>query len=128
MYKAAPAANIGSINHAPANQNRATTEPSSGTNSFAEVLEAQQRGTEVKLSAHAQKRLEQQNITISSQDITRIGVAAQKAEMKGAKESLMLLKDLALVVNIRNRTVITAVDKTRQRDKIFTNIDSTVIL
>jgi len=128
MYKAAPAINIGSINNIPESQRKTSYEPSKSTNSFAEVLEAQQRGTEVKLSAHAQKRLEQQNITISSQDITKIGAAVQKAEMKGAKESLMLLKDLALVVNIRNKTVITAMDRTRQRDRIFTNIDSTVIL
>ena len=94
--------------------------------SFATVLGDQQR--EVRLSVHAQKRLEQQNITISPQDFSRISDAAQKAEKKGARESLMLLRDLALVVNINNRTVITAVDKARQKEKIFTNIDSTVIL
>ena len=48
--------------------------------------------------------------------------------MKGARESLIMLRDLALVVNINNRTVITAMDKTRQKEKIFTNIDSTIIL
>jgi len=128
MYKTAPAMNIGSINHAPKSQGKIPAEASHNTKSFAEVLGDQQHGMEVKLSAHAQRRLAQQNITISRQDITRIGAAVQKAEMKGARESLMLLEDLALVVNIRNRTVITAIDKTRQRDKIFTNIDSTVIL
>ena len=128
MYKTTPAMNIGSINHTPKSKGKIPAEASRSTKSFAEVLDDQQRGMEVKLSAHAQKRLAQQNITISSHDITRIGAAAQKAEMKGARESLMLLEDLALVVNIRNRTVITAMDKTRQREKIFTNIDSTVIL
>ena len=128
MFKTAPAMNIGLIKHAQKSQGKASIEASRDTKSFAEVLGDQQHGMEVKLSAHAQRRLAQQNITISSQDITRIGAAVQKAEMKGARESLMLLKDLALVVNIRNRTVITAIDNTRQRDKIFTNIDSTVIL
>ena len=128
MFKTAPAMKIGSINHAQKSKGKIPVEASHSTKSFAEVLGDQQHGMEVKLSAHAQKRLAQQNITISSQDITRIGAAVQKAEMKGARESLMLLEDLALVVNIRNRTVITAMDKTRQRDRIFTNIDSTVIL
>ena len=95
---------------------------------FAEVLEKQQRGMDVKLSAHAQERLRQQNITISPQDISRISDATRKAEQKGSRESLILLKELALVVNIKNKTVITAVDRARQKDKIFTNIDSTVIL
>ncbi len=96
--------------------------------SFAEVLGDQRRDVQVKLSAHAEKRLRQQNITISPQDISRISDATRKAEMKGSRESLILLRDLALVVNIKNKTVITAVDKARQKDKIFTNIDSTVIL
>lgn len=96
--------------------------------SFAEVLGDQRRGMEVRLSAHAKERLRQQNITISSQDISRISDATRKAEMKGSRESLILLRDLALVVNIKNKTVITAVDRARQKEKIFTNIDSTVIL
>lgn len=96
--------------------------------SFAEVLENQQRDTGVKISAHAQKRLRQQNVTISPQDISRISDATKKAETKGSRESLILLRDLALVVNIKNKTVITAVNKARQKDKVFTNIDSTVIL
>ena len=48
--------------------------------------------------------------------------------MKGSKESLILLRDLALVVSVNNRTVITAIDKARQKERVFTNIDSTVIL
>jgi len=96
--------------------------------SFAEVLENEQRSAEVRLSAHAQERLKQQNITISSQDISRISEATCMAEKKGSKESLMLLRDLALVVNITNRVVVTAVDKARQKDRVFTNIDSTIIL
>jgi len=95
---------------------------------FAEVLKNQQREMEMKFSIHAQERLKQQNITITPQDMSMISDAAKKAEMKGSKESLILLKDLALVVNISNKTVITAIDKTRQKEKIFTNIDSTVIL
>lgn len=95
---------------------------------FAEVLENAKNEMEVKLSAHAQERLKQQNINISPQDLSRINDAANLAEKKGAKESLMLLDNVALVVNITNRTIITAIDKARQKDKVFTNIDSTIIL
>ena len=107
--------------------NRVITSHSS-TPTFANVLKNHQQNMAVKLSGHAQERLKQQNIIISPQDISRISDAAQMAEMKGSRESLILLRDLALVVNISNRTIITAVNKTRQKEKIFTNIDSTVIL
>jgi flagellar operon protein len=125
MSKIAPVVNINPIQET---HGRASVDALHNTKGFAEILENQQRGMEVRLSAHAQERLNQQNITISPQDISRINEAAQKAEMKGSRESLILLRDLALVVNIRNRTVITAVNSARQKDKIFTNIDSTVIL
>lgn len=94
---------------------------------FEDMLKEQQK-VQVKLSAHAQERLRQQNIVISPQDMDRINEAVNMAERKGSRESLMLLRDLALVVNITNRTVITAIDRSRQKDKVFTNIDSTIIL
>ena len=109
-------------------QRKTSVEQAGITKSFAEVLENQQRDMGVKLSAHAQERLKQNNISISPEDISRIGDAAKRAEVKGSKESLILLRDLALVVNISNRTVITAVDKSRQKEKVFTNIDSTIII
>lgn len=121
----------GSLNHTRKVQRGTSVVPQHKPRSarnFAEVLKDQQRDMEVRLSAHAQERLRQQNITISPQDISRITDATRKAEMKGSKESLILLRDLALVVSIRNKTVITAVDKARQKERIFTNIDSTVIL
>lgn len=125
MSKMTPIVNISPIQKTPPGT---SVDALRNTKGFAEVLENQQRGMEVRLSAHAQQRLNQQNITISPQDISRINEAARKAEMKGSRESLILLRDLALVVNIRNRTVITAINSARQKDKIFTNIDSTVIL
>lgn len=113
--------------------NNSITQKAKNTNSntgksFAEILDENQRNMEVKISAHAQERLKQQNITITQQDMNRIKEATQIAQKKGSKESLMILRDLALVVNINNRTVITAVDKSRQKERIFTNIDSTIIL
>jgi flagellar operon protein len=54
--------------------------------------------------------------------------AVNRAEAKGAKESLILMDRLALVVSVKNRTVITAVDDQNLKDNIFTNIDSAVIV
>lgn len=126
MNKTAPIVNDVLLNNKV--QKKPLSYSSANANKFAEVLENQKRDMEVKFSTHAQERLKQQNINITSQEISMINEATKKAEIKGSKESLILLKDLALVVNISNKTVITAIDKTRQKDKIFTNIDSTVIL
>ena len=46
---------------------------------------------------------------------------------KGARESLVLMDGLALVVSVANRTVITAVGTDRMTDQIFTNIDSAAV-
>jgi flagellar operon protein len=52
----------------------------------------------------------------------------EKAAQKGAKESLVMIDDIALVVSVRNRTVITAVDQQHLKENVFTNIDSAVIV
>ncbi len=82
----------------------------------------------IKISAHAQQRLEQRNIHLSDTDLEALNRGMEKAEKKGAKESLLLYKDLALIASIRNRTVITAVSQSEAKENVFTNIDSAVII
>lgn len=82
----------------------------------------------LKFSAHAQARMKLRNINLSDEDIARLNQVVEKAQAKGAKESLILMNDLALVVSIKNRTVITAVDGANIKENIFTNIDSAVIV
>ena len=52
----------------------------------------------------------------------------QRLEKKGARDSLVLMQDLALVVSVKNNTVITAVDGESLKENVFTNIDSAVIV
>ena len=40
----------------------------------------------------------------------------------------MLVDDIALVVSVKNKTVITAVDQARLKDNVFTNIDSAIVV
>lgn len=82
----------------------------------------------VKFSGHAQVRLASRNITLSGDDVAKLGHAITKAAAKGARESLVLMDQAALVVSVPNRTVITAVDKSALKENIFTNIDSAMIL
>lgn len=97
--------------------------------SFENVLHEMHRSDEgVKFSAHATERLAQRDISLSDGDLSRIADAADRAATKGARESLFLLGNLGLIVNVKNRTVLTALEPGRMRDGIVTNIDSTVII
>lgn len=80
----------------------------------------------VKFSSHAIKRLESRNIQISNNEVNKLQTAIDKAEMKGSKDSLVMMNDTAYIVNIPNRTVITAMALNENEDNIFTNIDSVV--
>jgi flagellar operon protein len=86
------------------------------------------KGSPVKLSAHAEKRLEESNVQLSESDKARLGRAVDQMGEKGADKSLVLMDSLALVVSVKNRTVITAVEGDRARDGAFTNIDSAIIV
>lgn len=90
---------------------------------FQDVLRQQ-----LRLSGHAQTRLRGRGIDLSEGDWARVTGGVDRAAAKGAKESLILVDDVALVVSVRNRTVITAVDKDNLKENVFTNIDSAVIV
>lgn len=80
----------------------------------------------LRISAHAQDRLRQR--PLSAGDMARVAAAVEQAARKGARDSLVLLRDVALVVSVQNRTVITAVSGERMKENVFTQIDSAVIL
>lgn len=97
--------------------------------SFSQVFESNLvKGDALKFSAHAQSRLSSRNIQLSTQDLNRIESGVAQAAAKGAKESLVLKDDLALLVSVKNNTVITAVDSASMKNNVFTNIDSAVIV
>ncbi len=82
----------------------------------------------LKFSKHAETRLQSRNIYLSATEIDRIIEGVNKANSKGVKDSLVLMDDIAFVINIKNRTVITAAKKNELRENIFTNIDGAVIV
>lgn len=82
----------------------------------------------LKLSGHAATRLQSRNIELGADEWKRVMQGVEKAASKGAKESLVVVDDVALVVSVKNRTVITAVDKANLKENVFTNIDSAVIV
>jgi flagellar operon protein len=80
----------------------------------------------VKFSSHALKRLEERNIELSEAEMTKINTAVERAELKGSKDSLVMMDQTAFIVNIPNKTVITALPIAESKENVFTNIDSVV--
>ena len=93
---------------------------------FRTALQQAQGG--VKFSAHAQARLQSRHIELDAEALRRVENAVDRAAEKGSRESLLLMDDVALIVSVRNRTVITAIDKENLKENVFTNIDSAVVL
>lgn len=96
--------------------------------SFAKVLDTKLPTQEVRFSQHAQDRLKARNISFSANDLANLEGAVNSVAKKGGKESLVMMGDAALVVSIKNRTVVTALDKSQMQGNVFTNIDSAVII
>ena len=83
---------------------------------------------ELTFSGHAEKRLASRGIELSPDDLGRLSEGVSKADAKGSQTALLLLRDLSFIVNVKNRTVVTALDARTMKDGVITQIDSTVLL
>ncbi len=91
--------------------------------SFIETLESVQS---VRFSNHAIKRLQSREINLNSENVNRLSHAIDKAEKRGGKSSLVMVDDLAFIVNVHDRMVVTALDTNQRGEGVFTQIDSVV--
>lgn len=98
--------------------------------SFADIynnIKVIPKSDELKFSKHAVNRLSDRNIELSDSQLDRLSSGTKQASQKGINESLVLVDDMAFIVNIKNNTVITAMDKNSSEENVFTNIDGAVI-
>lgn len=103
-------------------------QPRKAKTSFNQVLQGKLDKQEVNFSKHAATRLQARNIELSSDQLHRINQGVNEAREKGIRESLVLIDQVALVVNVKNKVVVTAMEKSEQQNKVFTNIDGAVIV
>ncbi|MDE5817863.1 MAG: flagellar protein [Lachnospiraceae bacterium] len=99
--------------------------------SFQEILEGKTAGTAegtLRFSKHAMNRLVERNIRLTDDQLDRLNEGTMKADRKGIKDSLIMVDELAFIVNVSSSTVITAMDNNRTDEQIFTNIDGAVIM
>lgn len=98
--------------------------------SFEEIWrqKTEESNAKLRFSKHATNRLADRSITLSDNQLNRLTEGAKKAGEKGIKETLVMVDQLAFIVNVPNNTVITAMDQTQANENIFTNIDGAVIV
>lgn len=121
LYFPNPVQPVGRSSQTPGQKTTKTTSESS----FAKVLDQAQG---VKFSQHAQDRLKSRNISFSAEELQQLEGAVNSVAQKGGKDSLVMLGDAALVVSVKNRTVVTAMDRSQMKGNVFTNIDSAVVI
>ncbi len=104
--------------------------------SFREVLNSKtlqqelavSQAEDLKFSKHAVGRLAERNIELSTEQLERLNKGARKAGQKGIKDSLVIVDELAFIVNVPNHTVVTAMDSKETSENVFTNINGAVIM
>ena len=82
----------------------------------------------LKFSSHAVERMHSRGISFAPETMRGIEQAVKKAADKGSKDTLVLAGENALIVSVKNNTVVTVMDKNMMKENVFTNIDSTVVV
>lgn len=97
--------------------------------SFRDHLQnATNESQELKISKHANERIQERNIHISDQEWQVVTDKVFEARSKGVNQPLVLMDQVALIVSAKNATVITAMERTETKGQLFTNIDGTIVL
>ncbi len=82
----------------------------------------------LKFSNHAETRIKSRAINWNEDLERRVSGGIDSAREKGSRETLILAGNVAVIANVKSRTVITAMDAANLKERIFTNIDSAVIV
>lgn len=96
--------------------------------SFKELLGTIQEESTLKISKHAEKRLDERNIKIDQELWNKIEQKVNEAKGKGVSDSLVVTDQAALIISAKNNTVITAMDRNEASSQIFTNINGTILI
>ena len=105
-----------------------TESPAAATVAKPAVANPKAEASNIKFSNHAIERMQSRGISYSPEDMDRIGQAVSKAAAKGSKDTLILMDQSALIVSVKNNTVVTVMDKNALKENVFTNIDSTIVM
>jgi len=124
-----PMASIQQVQNEQLNARKIPTKQNTGSTSFDSILRQHlDQQDQLKFSKHASDRLESRQIKLTNEQMLKLQDGVKSASAKGIKESLVLMDDIALVVNIENKTVVTALSRQESSEHVFTNIDGAVLI
>ena len=111
-------------------KSQTTVNRQNAESSFREILQAKAYAGQraVAFSKHASERLDSRNIQLTDAQVQRLNQGVEQARGKNINESLVMLDNLAFIVNVKNNTVVTALDRSNESGHVFTNIDGAVIV
>ena len=99
------------------------------TPEFSKVLNEKLKTSQgVNFSSHAMQRIEQRKLNLTAEHMTRLDRGVENLQLKGSQNSLVLMDNNAFIVSVKNKTVVTAIDKTETVNNVYTNIDSVTIV
>lgn len=91
------------------------------------VASVSPRADGLTFSKHLNDRINRRNLDMNPERMGRLSDAVDRAADKGARDSVVLLDNLALLVNVPSRTVVTAMETEKMKHGVFTNIDAVVV-
>ena len=72
--------------------------------------------------------MNERGITIDSQLMNDLEHAVEGARKKGAKDVAIIGSQGIFIVNVPNNTVVTTMSQSDMKERVFTNIDSAVLM
>ncbi len=91
-----------------------------------EVISEKEQG--LQFSTHAARRIQERNLNVDGDEYFKLQTAINKLKDKGGRDSLVITKNAAYIVDVARNTVVTAIDKNNMAENVFTKIDSTLVV
>lgn len=96
--------------------------------SFGDLLRQKNTEDGLNFSKHARRRMDERGIDIDGRLMEQLEHAVDGARKKGAIDVAIIGPENIFIVNVPNNTVVTTMSQQDMREKIFTNIDSAVLM
>lgn len=111
------------------NRNQDTNAAGSKTEQPAFDRLLQERAREgLNFSKHAAKRMNERGIAFDSKLMSDLEHAVDGARKKGARDVAVIGAQGVFIVNVPNNTVVTTMSQSDMKERVFTNIDSAVLM
>lgn len=111
------------------NQNKNFQVEKGTVQDFKQILNEKLKTSQgVNFSAHAMQRMEQRDLNLTPEHISRLDRGVENLQSKGSQNSLVLVDNNAFIVSVKNNMVVTAIDKSEATNNVYTNIDSVTIV